>query len=234
MNKTRLEAFSDGVIAILITIMVLELRVPEGADWEALQPIVPVFITYILSFVVVGIYWNNHHHLIHAADRMTGGILWANLHLLFWLSLIPFSTGWMGHNHFAPLPTALYGAVLLMAAIAYTILERTIIRTGSSFAVEGGNRQRREGVGVAGDVCGGDPARVHESLDRLRAVRHRRTGLVHSRSADRAPPLLIVRGVRDVRDVRIIRDVRIVRNVQARPRIFATHQRRPTNRNRQS
>ena len=127
MNKTRLEAFSDGVIAILITIMVLELRVPEGADWDALQPIVPVFITYILSFVVVGIYWNNHHHLIHAADRMTGGILWANLYLLFWLSLIPFSTGWMGRNNFAPLPTAVYGVVLLMAAIAYWLLQRAII-----------------------------------------------------------------------------------------------------------
>ena len=141
MSKTRLEAFSDGVIAILITIMVLELRVPEGADWDALQPIVPVFITYILSFVVVGIYWNNHHHLIHAADRMTGGILWANLHLLFWLSLIPFATGWMGHNHFAPLPTALYGGVLLMAAIAYTILERTII------AAQGPRSRLKEAIG---------------------------------------------------------------------------------------
>ena len=141
MNKTRLEAFSDGVIAILITIMVLELRVPEGADWEALQPIVPVFITYILSFVVVGIYWNNHHHLIHAADRMTGGILWANLHLLFWLSLIPFSTGWMGRNNFAPLPTAVYGGVLLLAAVAYTILERTII------AAQGPRSRLKEAIG---------------------------------------------------------------------------------------
>ena len=127
MNKTRLEAFSDGVIAILITIMVLELRIPEGADWDALQPIVPVFITYVLSFVFVGIYWTNHHHLIHTADRITGAILWANLHLLFWLSLTPFATGWMGRNNFAPLPTAVYGCVLLLAAIAYTILARTII-----------------------------------------------------------------------------------------------------------
>ena len=111
MNKNRLEAFSDGVIAILITIMVLELRIPEGADWPALQPIVPVFITYVLSFVFLGIYWNNHHHLIHMADRITGGILWANLHLLFWLSLTPFATGWMGRNNFAPLPTAVYGGV---------------------------------------------------------------------------------------------------------------------------
>jgi uncharacterized membrane protein len=127
LNKTRLEAFSDGVIAILITIMVLELRIPEGADWDALQPIVPVFITYVLSFVIVGIYWTNHHHLIHTADRITGAILWANLHLLFWLSLTPFATGWMGRNNFAPLPTAVYGCVLLLSAIAYTILVRTII-----------------------------------------------------------------------------------------------------------
>ena len=129
MNKTRLEAFSDGVIAILITIMVLELRIPEGADWEAVRPVLPVFITYVLSFILLGIYWTNHHHLIHAVDRISGAILWANLHLLFWLSLIPFATGWMGRNNFAPLPTAVYGGVLLLAAIAYTILVRTIIAT---------------------------------------------------------------------------------------------------------
>jgi uncharacterized membrane protein len=127
MNKTRLEAFSDGVIAILITILVLELKVPHEADWAALQPLAPVFLTYVLSFVFLGIYWNNHHHLLHAADGITGGILWANLHLLFWLSLVPFVTGWMGENHFAPLPTAVYGMVLLLAAIAYYILERLII-----------------------------------------------------------------------------------------------------------
>ncbi len=146
MNKTRLEAFSDGVIAILITIMVLELRIPEGADWDAVRPIVPVFITYILSFVVVGIYWNNHHHLIHAADRMTAGVMWANLHLLFWLSLIPFATGWMGRNNFAPLPTAVYGVVLLLAAIAYTILARTII------AAQGPHSRLKEAIG--GDAKG--------------------------------------------------------------------------------
>lgn len=127
MNKTRLEAFSDGVIAILITIMVLELRIPEGADWDSVQPIVPVFLTYVLSFVFLGIYWSNHHHLLHMADRITGGILWANLHLLFWLSLIPFATGWMGRNHFAPLPTAMYGVVLLFSAVSYTVLVRMII-----------------------------------------------------------------------------------------------------------
>jgi uncharacterized membrane protein len=128
VTKTRLEAFSDGVIAILITIMVLELRVPHGADWTALRPLLPVFLTYVLSFVFLGIYWNNHHHLFHAVARINGAILWANLHLLFWLSLVPFVTGWMGENGFTPLPTALYGGVLLCAALAYTILVRTILR----------------------------------------------------------------------------------------------------------
>jgi uncharacterized membrane protein len=127
MNKGRLEAFTDGVIAILITIMVLELKVPHGTDWEALRPLVPVSLTYVLSFVMLGIYWNNHHHMLQAAQRINGKILWANLHLLFWLSLVPFGTGWMGENHFAPLPTAVYGAMLLLAAIAYTILARAIV-----------------------------------------------------------------------------------------------------------
>ena len=127
MPKGRLEAFSDGVIAILITIMVLELKVPHGTDLEALRPLLPVFLTYVLSFIFLGIYWNNHHHLLHATDRINGKILWANLHLLFWLSLIPFVTGWMGENHFAPLPTAGYGVVLLLAAIAYTILQSAIV-----------------------------------------------------------------------------------------------------------
>ena len=127
MKTARLEAFSDGVIAIIITIMVLELRIPHGSDWEALRPLLPVFLTYILSFVNVGIYWNNHHHLLHATGTVNGRILWANLHLLFWLSLIPFTTGWMGENHFAPLPTAVYGVVLLFAAIAYWILVNAII-----------------------------------------------------------------------------------------------------------
>jgi uncharacterized membrane protein len=127
VTKSRLEAFSDGVIAILITIMVLELKVPRGADWQALRPLLPLFLTYVLSFVFLGIYWNNHHHLLHAADRINGRILWANLHLLFWLSLVPFVTGWMGENHFASLPTALYGVVLLLAAIAYYLLQQTII-----------------------------------------------------------------------------------------------------------
>jgi uncharacterized membrane protein len=118
MNKTRLEAFSDAVIAIIITIMVLELKVPHGADLATLVPLWPIFLSYVLSFVYLGIYWNNHHHMLHASGKVTGPILWANLHLLFWLSLFPFTTGWMAENHFAALPTALYGFVLLMAAIA--------------------------------------------------------------------------------------------------------------------
>jgi len=128
MTKARVEAFSDGVIAILITIMVLELKVPHGTDWTALEPVLPVFLTYVLSFVFLGIYWSNHHHMLHAAERVNGAVLWANLHLLFWLSLTPFVTGWMGENHFAALPTAVYGMVLLLSAIAYTILQTTIIR----------------------------------------------------------------------------------------------------------
>lgn len=127
MGKSRLEAFSDGVLAIIITIMVLELKVPHGDSLASLLPVIPIFLSYLLSFIYVGIYWNNHHHMFHTAGTVKGGILWANLHLLFWLSLIPFTTGWMGENHFASAPTALYGFVLLMAAIAYWILQRAII-----------------------------------------------------------------------------------------------------------
>jgi uncharacterized membrane protein len=127
MGKERLEAFSDGVIAIIITIMVLEMHVPRGADLHALGPLLPVFLSYVLSFVYVGIYWNNHHHMLHACRRVSGGVLWANLHLLFWLSLFPFATGWMGENHFAVLPSVLYGLVLLLAGIAYFILQQAII-----------------------------------------------------------------------------------------------------------
>jgi uncharacterized membrane protein len=128
LSTERLNAFSDGVIAIIITIMVLELRVPHTTDLAAFRGLLPVFLTYVLSFIVVGIYWNNHHHMLYLTDRITGGVLWANLHLLFWLSLMPFVTGWMGENHFAPLPTALYGVVLMMAGVAYFILEQVIIR----------------------------------------------------------------------------------------------------------
>src|SRR5919107_1563768 len=137
MGKGRLEAFSDGVLAIIITIMVLELKVPHGTDPAALAPLIPVFLSYVLSFIYVGIYWSNHHHLLHAVRHVNGRVLWANLHLLFWLSLIPFVTGWMGENHFAAWPVALYGVVLLFAAIAYFILTRVLVAhhgTGSALA----------------------------------------------------------------------------------------------------
>jgi uncharacterized membrane protein len=141
MVKNRMEAFSDGVLAIVITIMVLELKVPHGQDFGTLAPLLPVFLSYVLSFVYIGIYWNNHHHMLHTVHRVSGPILWANLHLLFWLSLFPFATGWMGENHFAPLPTALYGVVLLMAAIAYLILQQLII------AAEGDDALLQHAVG---------------------------------------------------------------------------------------
>ncbi len=127
MNKNRLEAFSDGVIAIIITIMVLELKVPHGTELADLQPLLPVFLSYVLSFVNVGIYWNNHHHMLHTVKQVNGAILWANLHLLFWLSLMPFVTGWMGENHFAPVPVALFALVLLMSSVAYALLQRQIV-----------------------------------------------------------------------------------------------------------
>ncbi|HLO63147.1 MAG TPA: TMEM175 family protein [Azonexus sp.] len=127
MGKNRLEAFSDGVLAIIITIMVLELKVPHHADLDALQPLLPSFLSYVLSFIYVGIYWNNHHHMLHAARHVSGPVLWANLNLLFWLSLFPFATGWMGENHFAALPSAVYGCVLLMAAISYYLLQQCVI-----------------------------------------------------------------------------------------------------------
>jgi uncharacterized membrane protein len=128
MSTGRLEAFSDGVIAIIITIMVLELKVPEGSDLDAIRPIVPFFLAYVLSFVFLGIYWNNHHHMLHATSRVNGAILWANLHLLFWLSLVPVTTAWIAESGSAPLPTAVYGIVLLLAAVSYTILQTTIVR----------------------------------------------------------------------------------------------------------
>src|SRR5215216_2446348 len=135
MDTSRLEAFSDGVLAIIITIMVLELKVPHDIDIAALRPLAPVIVSYIMSFVYIGIYWNNHHHMLHATDRVTGGILCANLHLLFWLSVVPFVTAWMGENSFAPIPTAAYGVVLLMAAIAYYILQQMIIASQGSQSI---------------------------------------------------------------------------------------------------
>jgi len=142
MGKGRLEAFSDGVIAIIITIMVLELKVPHGDSLEAVLPLMPVLLSYVLSFIYVGIYWNNHHHLLHAAHKISGGVLWANLHLLFWLSLVPFVTGWMGENHFTTLPVAAYGLVLLMSGIAYAILARTLV------AHHGDNAALAEAIGT--------------------------------------------------------------------------------------
>jgi TMEM175 potassium channel family protein len=146
MSKTRLEAFSDAVIAIILTIMVLELKVPHGSEWHDLRQVLPHFLTYVLSFVYLGIYWNNHHHMLHATDRITGGILWANLHLLFWLSLIPFATGWMGENSFEAAPAALYGVVLLLCGLSYLILQQAIISN------EG--RDSRLALAVGRDVKG--------------------------------------------------------------------------------
>ena len=142
MHKGRLEAFSDGVMAVIITILVLDLKVPEGDTWSAVAPLVPVFVSYVLSFVYVGIYWNNHHHMLQAASHVSGAALWANLHLLFWLSLTPFVTGWMGENHFATIPVVLYGIDLLGAAIAYYILERALI------AVHGSDTRLATAVGA--------------------------------------------------------------------------------------
>jgi uncharacterized membrane protein len=142
VHKGRLEAFSDGVLAIIITILVLELRAPHSAEWSALTPLIPAFVSHVLSFVYLGIYWNNHHHLMQAASHVTGAVLWANLHLLFWLSLIPFVTGWMGENEFAAIPVAVYGADLVMAALAYYVLERTLI------AAQGENSRVKLAVGA--------------------------------------------------------------------------------------
>ncbi len=142
----RIEAFSDGVLAIIITIMVLEMKVPHGTDAASLRPLLPVFLSYVLSFVYVGIYWNNHHHLLRATERVRGAVLWANLHLLFWLSLVPFVTGWMGENSFGPLPTALYGVVMLLAAVAYWVLQSTILA--------GQGRDSALAVALKGDIKG--------------------------------------------------------------------------------
>ncbi len=153
MSKGRLEAFSDGVIAIIITIMVLEMKVPHGGDLKDLAPLLPVFLSYVLSFVYVGIYWNNHHHMLHTCTAVTGAMLWANLHLLFWLSLFPFATGWMGENHFTATPTALYGVVLLMAAIAYLLLQQVDRpRTRAGLNPEKSDRARLEGQAITGAV----------------------------------------------------------------------------------
>jgi uncharacterized membrane protein len=157
MTTRRLEAFRDGVIAIIVTITVSELKVPHGGGLKDLGPLVPVFLSYVLSFLFVGIYWNNDHHMLHTCTAVTGAMLWANLHLLFWLSLFPFTTGWMGENHFTAVPTALYGLVLLMAAIAYYLLSASDhSRTRAGFRLEKGDRSRLEGQAIAGAVYRGD------------------------------------------------------------------------------
>ncbi|MBN4665762.1 DUF1211 domain-containing protein [Pandoraea nosoerga] len=148
MGKNRLEAFSDGVIAIIITIMVLEMKAPHGSDLADLLPVAPTFLTYILSYIYVGLYWNNHHHLLHVVQRVSGGVLWANLHLLFWLSLVPFVTHWLGENHFTAWPTALYGVVLFMAAVAYYILTRALL------AVHGENANAKLAAALGRDIKG--------------------------------------------------------------------------------
>ena len=172
MGKTRLEAFSDGVLAVIITIMVLEMKVPHGSDWQALQPLLPVFLSYVLSFVYIGIYWNNHHHMLHTLQRVNGSILWANLHLLFWLSLVPFVTGWMGENHFAALPTAMYGVVLFMAALAYLILQNCIIAAngGKESLLAKAVEHDRKGQGLAIVVCHRHSRCLLESVDIRRAI----------------------------------------------------------------
>ena len=186
MTKTRLEAFSDGVFAILITILVLELKVPHEADWGALTPLAPVFLTYVLSFIYLGIYWNNHHHLFHTVDGVNGRILWANQHLLFWLSLIPFVTGWMGENHFAPLPTAIYGAVLLCAALAYYVLVRVIIaQQGPHSKLAAAVGRDMKGVVSPDSLCHRDRSDARPPGHRAGDLRRRRAHVARSGSADR-------------------------------------------------
>ena len=188
MGKGRLEAFSDGVIAVIITIMVLgDEAAARGGAFRAGQPLLPVFVSYVLSFIYVGIYWNNHHHLMHAVHKVDGRVMWANLHLLFWLSLFPFMTGWMGENHFDTVPVALYGAVLFMAAIAYTILVRTLIALhGNELDDRGGDRQRHEGLHLAGALSRGDRDRVLEQLCGVCVLHSGGRDLAYSRPADRA------------------------------------------------
>ena len=184
MTKGRMEAFSDGVLAVIITIMVLEMKAPRGAALTALRPLLPTFFSYVLSFVYVGIYWNNHHHLLHAAQHVTGGILWANLHLLFWLSLTPFATAWMGENHFAPWPVAFYGMLLLLAAIAYFILTRALIaRHGSRVNAGDINWQRQQGKAFCRDLRCRDSAFIRATLDCFRALHLSRGHVAGSRSA---------------------------------------------------
>ncbi len=197
MGKGRFEAFSDGVIAVIITIMVLELKAPHGTDLAALAPLVPVFLSYVLSFMYVGIYWNNHHHMLHAVQRINGRSMWANLHLLFWLSLIPFVTAWVNENHFASLPVALYGVVLLMSGdgVLHSRAHadrapRRRLRAGA------GDGQRLQGHRLGRHLRGGDRAGFPEPVDSLRVVRAGGRDVVHSRPADREHRRALTRAVR--------------------------------------
>jgi uncharacterized membrane protein len=187
VNKERLTAFSDGVIAIIITIMVLELKVPQGATFAALLGLVPTFISYVLSFVFVAIYWNNHHHLLHAARRVNGAILWANMHLLFWLSLLPFSTGWMGENNFATLPVAVYGVSMLTPAIAYYVLQGCIVRANGDDRRLGGRFGTRfQGKDFDCDLCRWDWPGAHSSVVGFRGICVACRDVADPGSADRA------------------------------------------------
>ena len=188
MEKERLNAFSDGVIAIIITIMVLEMKPPHAADWASLVKLWPVFLSYVLSFVYVGIYWNNHHHMLYTADHVTGGVLWANMHLLFWLSLIPFATGWMGENHFAALPTALYGVTLLGPAIAYSILQGAILRAHGPHSVlaKAIGSDFKGKASTIGYLCAIPLAFVHQALSAVIYVGVALMWLIPDRRIERA------------------------------------------------
>ena len=187
MGTNRLEAFSDGVLAVIITIMVLELKLPQGADLAALAPLLPTLLGYVLSFVYVGIYWNNHHHMLHATKRVNGRILWANLHLLFWLSLVPLITTWLGEHPGAPVPAAVYGGVLCMAGLGFLVLQRAIVAlNGRELDARQGGRDRRERGRVAGPVPARHRAGVLPALDRRADLRGRRRHVGDPRSAHRA------------------------------------------------
>lgn len=187
MGKGRMEAFSDGMLAVIITVMVLEMKVPQDADLEALAPVLPVFLVYVLSFIYLAIYWNNHHHLLHSVERISGPAMWANLHLLFWLSLIPFVTGWMGENHYAALPTAVYGAVLLAAALAWQPLQRTLIAAnGGAQSKLAHGAARFQGQGVRRVLRRRHRAGVRQSVDCGRTLRTGGGHVADTRPAYRA------------------------------------------------
>jgi uncharacterized membrane protein len=186
MEKERLLAFTDGVIAVIITIMVLEMKVPQDASLGSLRSVIPVFLSYVLSFVYVAIYWNNHHHFFHLVRRVNGAMLWANINLLFWVSLVPFATGWMGQNHFASVPTALYGVALLMPALAWHVLQRVIIRTqGSDGGLARAIGNDVKGQGFAGALRRRHPTRVRRCAGRMRGLPVGGADVAHPRPADR-------------------------------------------------